>query len=573
VDLKSRTVLILGGWGLVGSAIARALVPRGPHALIIHSLRQSEAEEAVDALETEHPDSPTGFIPAWGDIFVRAELKDRSRMDLLRDRGTRRVIIADTMDELSDSLVRSSYLYQLLAEHRPEVVVDCINTATAFAYQDIFYSVRRVQKAVSLADAGEAGVETLRDAIESHLTTLSMPQLIRHVQIAREAFRDAGTRVYLKVGTTGTGGMGLNIPYTHSEERPSRVLLTKSSVAGAHSMLLYLLARTPDAPIVKEIKPSAAIAWKRIGSGPVLRQGSPIPLYDCAPERGMDVASAIEEDAGGWEPVGGSRDSRVLESVFIDTGENGVFSSEEFETVTALGQMEFVTPEEIADMVLIELEGGTTGREVVSALDGATLGPTYRAGAMRHHALEQMRQLERESGYPSIAFEMLGPPRLSKLLYEAHLLARTFRSLAAVAECDPRAASEATTALVTDDADLRARILSIGIAILLPDGRLLRGPEMKSPPYKEEARESLGAAAIERWADAGWVDLRPVNFERWRRRAQTILDHLARHPSDDTSSRLFEDRRYWRPDEDLPVGRMAAWILGIEDGGARMKAL
>ena len=95
MDLKGRTALILGGWGLVGSAIARALLPRGPRALIIHSLRQSEAEEAVAALEAEHPDSPTGFVPAWGDIFVRAELKDRSRMDLLRDRGTRRVIIAD----------------------------------------------------------------------------------------------------------------------------------------------------------------------------------------------------------------------------------------------------------------------------------------------------------------------------------------------------------------------------------------------------------------------------------------------------------------------------------------------
>ena len=573
MDLRLRTVLILGGWGLVGSAIARALVRRGPRAIVVHSLRRNEAEEAVAALEAGHPEVPTRFLPAWGDIFVRAELKDRPRGELLRDRETRRVIIDDTMDELSDALIRSSAFYQLLVENRPDVVVDCINTATAFAYQDVFYSVRRVQKAVALADAGEGGVETLRDAIETHLTTLSMPQLVRHVQIAREAFRDAGTGVYLKVGTTGTGGMGLNIPYTHSEERPSRVLLTKSSIAGAHSMLLYLLARTPGGPVVKEIKPSAAIAWKRIGNGPVLRQGRPILLYDCAPERAMDVAAAIEEGASGWHPLNAEGESRVLESVFIDTGENGVFSSEEFETVTALGQMEFVTPEEIAELVVIELEGGTTGREIVSALDGATLGPTYRAGAMRHHALEQMRRLERDSGRSSIAFEMLGPPRLSKLLYEGHLLARTCGSLAAVAECDPRAASEAATALVSGDAELRARILSIGIAILLPDGRVLRGPEMKSPPYKDEAREGLSPAAIERWAEAGWVDLRASNFERWRGRARAILSELANHPSDDTSSRLFEDARYWRPEEDLPAGRVAAWILGVEDGGARMKAL
>jgi NAD(P)-dependent dehydrogenase (short-subunit alcohol dehydrogenase family) len=572
LNLQDRTILILGGWGLVGSAIARALVTRGPRAIIIHSLRREEAEEAVAALADRFPGA-VDFLPAWGNIFVRAELKDRSRTELLRERATRGAIVADIMEELSERIVQSAFLYRLLVEHHPDVVVDCINTATAFAYQDVFYSVRRVLKTVADVDTGEARADALRDVIENHLMNLPLPQLIRHIQIVREALRDAGTRIYLKVGTTGTGGMGLNIPYTHSEERPSRVLLSKSSIAGAHSMLLYLLARTPDAPIVKEIKPSAAIAWKQIGVGTIRRQGRGIPLYDCPPEHAMTVADAMEDDAAGWNALQGSTgEQRQLEAVFIDTGENGVFASEEFETVSALGQMQFVTPEEIADMVRIELEGGTTGREVVSALDGATLGPTYRAGVMRHRALEEMRRLESESGLPSVAFEMLGPPRLSKLLYEAHILRRVCGALRDLSTADPVATSAACTRLVMEDPELRARILSIGIPILLPDGNLLRGPEIKIPPYKDEARESMGADAIERWADAGWVDLRPANFRRWRERASAILETLERHPEDDTSSALFEDRRYWRADEDIPPGRVAAWILGVEDGGSREKA-
>lgn len=572
MNLQDRTILILGGWGLVGSAIARALVTRGPRAIIIHSLRREEAEEAVAALADRFPGA-VDFLPAWGNIFVRAELKDRSRTELLRERATRGAIVADIMEELSERIVQSAFLYRLLVEHHPDVVVDCINTATAFAYQDVFYSVRRVLKTVADVDTGEARADALRDVIENHLMNLPLPQLIRHIQIVREALRDAGTRIYLKVGTTGTGGMGLNIPYTHSEERPSRVLLSKSSIAGAHSMLLYLLARTPDAPIVKEIKPSAAIAWKQIGVGTIRRQGRGIPLYDCPPEHAMTVADAMEDDAAGWNALQGSTgEQRQLEAVFIDTGENGVFASEEFETVSALGQMQFVTPEEIADMVRIELEGGTTGREVVSALDGATLGPTYRAGVMRHRALEEMRRLESESGLPSVAFEMLGPPRLSKLLYEAHILRRVCGALRDLSTADPVATSAACTRLVMEDPELRARILSIGIPILLPDGNLLRGPEIKIPPYKDEARESMGADAIERWADAGWVDLRPANFRRWRERASAILETLERHPEDDTSSALFEDRRYWRADEDIPPGRVAAWILGVEDGGSREKA-
>lgn len=574
MDLRDGKVLILGGWGLVGAAIARAILPQKPAMLVIHSLRRDEAEEAVDALAERFPDASAHLRSAWGNVFVREGIKDHDRSELLAVRETRRMIIDDTMRELTEEIVRESSLYRLLVEHGPDVVVDCINTATAFAYQDVFYSVRRVQKAVAEVDAGEADAATLRDAIEDHLTTLSLPQLIRHVQILRESLRAAATGIYLKIGTTGSGGMGLNIPYTHSEEKPSRVLLSKSSVAGAHSMLLYLLARTPDAPIVKEIKPSAAIAWKKIGVGPVHRRGRPIPLYDLPPGQSVDVAQALSESASGWsrllDPDG---EPRILESVFIDTGENGVFSCEEFETVTALGQMEFVTPEEIAADVLIEIRGGTTGREIVSALDGATMGPTYRAGVMRHRAIEEMRRLETECKHDSVAFEMLGPPRLSKLLYEAYLLKRTCRSLAAVAADDPVAMSAACERLIAKDGGLRARILSVGLPIRLPDGRLLRGPEMKIPPYKEEAREDLTPAAIERWADAGWVDLDPANFGRWRRRAREILGGLERGPREDTSSALFEDRAYWDPEGDLPVGRVAAWILGVEERGARGKAV
>ena len=38
------------------------------------------------------------------------------------------------------------------------------------------------------------------------------------MQTLLEGLKRAGTKAYVKVGTSGTGGMGLNIPYTHSEE-------------------------------------------------------------------------------------------------------------------------------------------------------------------------------------------------------------------------------------------------------------------------------------------------------------------------------------------------------------------
>jgi len=41
--------------------------------------------------------------------------------------------------------------------------------------------------------------------------------------------------------------------------------------------------------------------------------------------------------------------------VFINTGENGLFAAGDFALITALGQMQFITPEEIADAILAEL--------------------------------------------------------------------------------------------------------------------------------------------------------------------------------------------------------------------------
>src|SRR5207244_4137078 len=163
-----------------------------------------------------------------------------------------------------------SFLYQLLMKYRPDAVVDSINTATAFAYQDV---VKSAQELLALAAAGKVD----RAAVERHVLVLPTPQLIRHVQLLVEALRRAETGAYVKVGTSGTGGMGFNIPYTHSEERPSRTLLAKAAVAGAHSLLLFLLGRTPGAPATIEIKPTATIRWREHRVRPTRPKGRAAP--------------------------------------------------------------------------------------------------------------------------------------------------------------------------------------------------------------------------------------------------------------------------------------------------------
>ena len=50
----------------------------------------------------------------------------------------RKKLIDDTLDPLDDSICLSNSLYKLIQETTPHIIVDCINTATALAYQDIF---------------------------------------------------------------------------------------------------------------------------------------------------------------------------------------------------------------------------------------------------------------------------------------------------------------------------------------------------------------------------------------------------------------------------------------------------
>ena len=84
-ELTGSTVLILGGAGLVGEAVARALLHHNPKRVVIAGLTQDEAEESVAELRSEFTGSPAAIDAYWGDLFVPASMKDRPRREILDD--------------------------------------------------------------------------------------------------------------------------------------------------------------------------------------------------------------------------------------------------------------------------------------------------------------------------------------------------------------------------------------------------------------------------------------------------------------------------------------------------------
>lgn len=565
MEIRGKRVLLLGGAGLVGTAVCRQMLSHEPEELIVSSLKEHEAIQAQSELGRAFPS--VRITPVWGNMFVREEFKDLAPSKIIETPELRAQLISDNLDDLTDKILTNSFLYQVIFRHKPDIVVDCVNSATAVAYQDIFLANYRVRESMNELRSGVGNQEVMFTEVEKLLATLYIPQLIRHVQILNESMRQAKTAIYLKVGTSGTGGLGLNIPYTHSEEKPSRMLLSKSSVAGAHTLLLFLMARTPGGAIIKEIKPTAAIAWKKIAYGEVQRKGGPVELFDCDPATAKPLGQTLP--AGGYQSFESTGEN--MKTVFIDTGENGIFSTGEFEAISSSGQMELITPEEIARNVIFEIRGGNTGHDVINALDYAAMGPSYRAGVMRATALDKLKELEEEFDCDSVSFTLIGP-FVSKLLFEAYLIKKVCSNLLSMKNMSALELMQKMESLVRENLKVRTSILSVGIGILMPDGQtLLHGPELTVPPFKGKRQLTVNQENINQWCKDGWVDLRLSNAETWKSRCERIFAQIEAIPEDDTSSQYIRDANYWLKEDCINIGKMVGWILAVEEHSARLK--
>ncbi|HOL81122.1 MAG TPA: short-chain dehydrogenase [Ignavibacteriales bacterium] len=565
MDIKNKTVLVLGGYGLVGSAVVKHIVKEQPKEVIITSLFKHEVDEALKTYREHFPELPKGYFKGWwGNIFVREEFKDSDRSELLKDPVSRAKLIHDIMDDLDEDILENSALYKIITTYNPDIIIDCINTATAIAYQDVYSTYREIKNVLGV----KKDYDELAQLTEKLLCTMYTPQLIRHIQILYSAMNADNTGLYFKIGTSGTGGMGLNIPYTHSEEKPSRVLLSKSAIGGAHTLLLFLMGRTPGA-ITKEIKPTAAIAWKRIEFGEIKKRGKPIQLLDVNFDNAIKLENKLQLIPDEKFPA----KDETLKNVFIDTGENGLFSRGEFEAITLQGQMEFVTPEEIADIIVNEIKGRNTGHDVINALDIATLNPTYRAGFMQHMAVKKLKELEKINDIDSVAFEMLGPPRLSKLLFEIYLLKKVFSNMENIINNSPEVLSKKITEFLKNNEKIVSQAVSVGIPILLPDGEsLIRGNEIKIPPFRGQNELDITPENINSWAYQGWIDLRVENMRVWIERIKTIIAQAESIPTNDTSSTFVFTKDFWNNFQTIDIGKVVGWLFITEEKGERIKA-
>src|SRR5713101_1556686 len=236
---------------MVGLQVAReAARELQPSRIIISALTEPEIDAAISILSRET--RGIELVGVSGDIFIPEALKGKDRAAMIADRESFDELFAEIFSPDVD--YAKSALFQLIDRYKPTVIVDCINTATAISYQDVFTVSRRIKMLLDALES-RSGVIDVRElqplftSVRELLLSEGIPQITRHILFLHRALEQSSVRVYVKVGTTGTGGMGINIPYTHSEDKPSPQLLAKSAIGFAHTGLLFLLARTPGASV------------------------------------------------------------------------------------------------------------------------------------------------------------------------------------------------------------------------------------------------------------------------------------------------------------------------------------
>lgn len=243
--MKNKTILILGA-GQIGEACALKSIKNNPKRIILHTLTKNEALCSLKNVQKHLEGRNIDIQISWGNALVTKLLMYLDH-DELHTPENRKKLIKYYYSYLSDNLIKKSSLYYLVQKWRPDYIFDGINTATVVGYQDDPYSLPR--KILNKKDG-----QDWNDSADGLLVSNIVPSLIRFTQALKKSLFDFNVKCYVKISTTGLGGMGDNLFYTHgdvNEPGMSSGILGKVAAAGVIHQLFWSLSLTlPVAPVM-----------------------------------------------------------------------------------------------------------------------------------------------------------------------------------------------------------------------------------------------------------------------------------------------------------------------------------
>ena len=496
--MKGKTFLILGA-GNVGEACAALLSKHNPKKIILHALTEEDANRAKTNVLMLGDFNNIILEPSFGNILTTKGLLSNVSVDISDD--MKRDLFRYLYFPLSEEIISNSSLYELLLKTKPDYIIDCINTSTVVGSARDLYHTPQAYLSKKTPTNG---------IIEDLLSSAIIPYLVRFVQILYK-FLAANSEVeYIKVSTTGLGGMGMNIKYTHGDLNDTGLssgILGKIAAAGVMHQLLWNLAHTPGIN-VKVVVPASLIGWQGAHFGKFRSNGKL-----CKRNKNINKINLIEnKDAFKVLEQRLPENCDYLEIPFADSGENDAYSLAEMTAITAQGQMEAITREEVA-LAVVNCIAGSSKYDLISAMDMASLTSTYAGAVQRNAILKKLKTLQHENKTIGIATNNLGPS-VTKHLFELYFILEAGEfDLKNIVTSSIEDIHNKIDNLVISKKEIIDQILSLGLPVLQEGNSLIYGDKLIYP--KNITEETIEIEKVDYWASIGWVDLRKNQIKYW----------------------------------------------------------
>ena len=478
--MKHDCILFIGT-GQIGRAILNKIVQSGPKKIVVHNLTENESALLCKKYSSIYP--KIKFISSYGNIFMPYDLKDLNNKNLYDESKN---IINYFYSEINQSILERSTIATLIKKYKPSLIVDAINTATVLG------------NAYNPENSLKCYKENPLDCAEKIMVDDYTTKLINFIYSLKYGIETYGVKKYIKVSTTGLGGMGINMPYTHGDNPKmnlSSALMGKISASGVLHQLLWNLAHTMGNNI-SLIIPGTFVGYDSVKNEPIetdkgllFRRILP-KSYNLLKQKKIKYNEAVTED--------------YLEFPVVRAGENHVYSKLELNVLTAIGQMEGITKEEVANKV-VDCINGKSSHDILVALDNAMLNPTYLGREMIYDISRNFDKCKCKLG---IATGNLGVT-LSKKLYELYLIKMAYSTIddlkkAKIDKIVEKTNQQLNKAIIEES-------ISLGIPILDYNYNFYVGDYSLYPSVNDES--TVNEKNINKWAKIGWVDLRKENIK------------------------------------------------------------
>ena len=484
------TILVIGT-GQIGKATLFRLLQSNPKKVIVHNLTKQESEDCINLFRPVF--KKTQFIESYGNIFMPYKLKDVTRQDLIKHS---KEIIEYFYSELSEELLKQSTIYNLISKYSPDIVIDAVNSATFLG------NSYNPEKEKNLFDRNSA------KCCENLMLDDFVTKIINFVSGLKYALEKYPVKKYIKVSTTGLGGMGLNIPYTHGDNPQfnlSYALMGKVSASGIMHQLLWSLAHTPGFNI-SLVVPGTFVGLDSVKDenvdnsyGFVRKIKTPL-LYQLVLGKELKYAA--------------NKDGEFIHFPVVRAGENHVYSEYELKLLTAIGQMEAITKEEVAKAVTNIIDGDNKS-DLFVAMDKAVLQPTYAGRGMVNDAIKKLQDFRYKYG---VATGNLGG-KTAKELYELYFIKQIAPTVSEVLHGE---ITQKVNDYVLKNTELVCEIVSLGIPVLFQNEQIAIGDYTLLP--EKDADKKITKEHLERWRSQGWIDLSKENMMKWKRVFQEIQE-------------------------------------------------